>query len=83
MISNSRVALSSSPRNNGRPLSQLPERSLLWKGDAFRLTGQLIIVRIEIHPAVLEVIDGKGLTLLVRHLTADTAYRTHRWDRYR
>ena len=59
------------------PLSQ-PGKVTALEGDAFRLTGQLIIVRIEIHPAVLEVIDGKGLTLLVRHLlTADTAYRTH------
>ena len=59
------------------PLSQ-PGKVTALEGDAFRLTGQLIIVRIEIHPAVLEVIDGKGLTFLVRHLlTADTAYRSH------
>ena len=59
------------------PLSQ-PGKVTALEGDAFRLTGQFIIVRIEIHPAILEVIDGKGLTLLIRHLlTADTAYRSH------
>ena len=41
-----------------------PGKVAALEGDAFRLTGQLIIVRIEIHPAVLEVIDGKGLTFL-------------------
>ena len=59
------------------PLPQ-PGKVAALEGNAFRLTGQLVIVRIEIQPSVLEVIDGKGLPFLVLYLlTAHTAYRAH------